>query len=715
LPPLYKKIKIEHMGIMGFLRNKAGIIIVGVIGLSIVAFLLSDAIRLGSPFWNANSNQVGEIAGQKIDIQEFNTKVEQNANNFKQQMGSSNLNAQMMAYVVENTWNQTISEILLDKEVSRLGLEVGKNELNDMISGKNPDPQVVQAFGDPKTGQINLDQLNAFLTNLEKPDAAPALREQWGNFLVGLTQNRLSQKYFNLVKNSVYVTSLEAREDYSQRNKLANFTYVALDYKSIADNQVKASDDDFEAYYKENKFRFKNPQETRSFDYIVFDASPSKTDSAEIAAKITKLANDFRVSANDSLFVSINADTKSPIAYVRTGQLDPSLETLVFAAAKGALVGPVFSNGAYRLAKVLDTRVGPDSVSASHILLNPATEGGLDKAKAKADSLKKLIQGGTSFASLAAKFGTDGSKDKGGDLGTFGRGAMVAAFEEAVFNGQVGDLKIITTQFGVHIIKINAQKGSSKVVKVAVVDKALASGSKTQQAAYGKASDFLSKSTEGESFESLVKKSGLKKQTASDVLPTQGDVAGLENPRELVRWAYRAEVGDVSDQVFEMGDKFVVAKLSEVKEKGILPLAQLKKQIEPLVIKDVKAKRLQEKLEQALSGASNINQVAQKLGKPATPIQNIVLANPVLPGIGQENMLIGAIFGSQPGKLSKVIKGENAVFAYVLNGFVNPAPLVNTFKQKQQIAQFIQQRSSSDAFKALKESADIKDNRVKFF
>ena len=236
-----------------------------------------------------------------------------------------------------------------------------------------------------------------------------------------------------------------------------------------------------------------------------------------------------------------------------------------------------------------------------------------------------------------------------------------------------------------------------------------------QPLAYGKASDFLSKTTEGESFESLVKKSGLKKQTASDVLPTQGDLSGLENPRELVRWAYRAEVGDVSDQVFEMGDKFVVARLSEVKEKGILPLAQLKKQIEPLVIKDVKAKRLKEKLEQALSGTSNINQVAQKVGKPATVIQNIVLANPVLPGIGQENALVGAIFGSQPGKLSKVVKGENSVFVFVLNGFVTPEPLVNTFKQKQQVAQYIQQRSSSDAFKALKEGADIKDNRVKFF
>lgn len=124
------------MGIMGFLRNRAGIIIVGVIGFSILAFLVSDAIRLGSPFWAANNNQVGEVAGESIAIQDFNAKVEQNANNFKQQMGQSSLAPQMMAYVVDNTWNQTVSQILLEKEVSRLGLEVGKTELNDMISGK---------------------------------------------------------------------------------------------------------------------------------------------------------------------------------------------------------------------------------------------------------------------------------------------------------------------------------------------------------------------------------------------------------------------------------------------------------------------------------------------------------------------------------------------------------------------------------------------------
>ncbi|WP_309425077.1 SurA N-terminal domain-containing protein [Daejeonella oryzae] len=700
---------------MSFLRNRAGAIIVGVIGFAIVAFLLGDAIQVGTPFWQASQNEVGEVAGETISIQEFNDKVEVNSNNFKQQMGQSNLNAQMTAYVVENTWNQTISQILMDKEIKRLGMQVSKNELNDLITGKNPDPQVVQNFGDPQTGQVNRAQLNSFLDNIKTQDPNSELSKQWTQFLVNIRLNRLSEKYNNLVKNSLYVTSLEAREDYSQRNKLANFKYVSLDYSSIADAEIKLTDEDYKTYYNENKHLFKNPEETRTFEYVVFDANPSKEDSIETKARINKLVTDFRATTNDSLFVSINSDTKTPVSYVRKGQLDPALDSLVFSASSGTLVGPIFSNGTYRLAKVLDVKVGPDSVTASHILINPAAEGGLDKAKVKADSIKNLIQSGASFAELAAKFGTDGSKEKGGELGTFARGAMVPAFEEVVFNGKPGDLKVISTQFGVHVIKINAQKGSSKVAKVALVDKALASSNKTQQEAYGKASAFLSQADNAKSFDEQVKKSGYRKLIAENVNASQASIAGIENPRELVRWAFKSDEGDVSDQVFEMDNKFVIAKLITVSEKGTLALDKVKNQIEPMVRKQVKAKKLKEKLTNALSGVNSIDQLAQKVGKTAVPVQNVVFANPMIPGVAQENKVVGTVFGSKPGKLSPVIEGENGVYVIVLNGFSNPAPLTNAFKQKAQISQGLVQRAPTETFKVLRDKAEIKDNRVKFF
>ncbi len=703
------------MGIMSFLRNRAGIIIVGVIGFAIVAFLVSDAVRLGTPFWKAHQNEVGEVAGETIPIQDFQSKVEVNTNNFKQQMGQGNLNPQMAAYVIENTWNQTVSQILMDKEINRLGLQVSKNELNDLITGKKPDPQIIQNFGDPKTGTINRAQLNSFLEKVRTEDPSSQLSQQWTSFLLNIRQNRLTEKYNNLIKNSMYVTSLEAREDYNQRNKLANFQYVTLDYASIPDNQIKITDEDYKKYYNENKFKFKNPDENRTFEYVVFDANPSKADSADLKAAITKLAADFKASNNDSLFVSINSDTKTPLKYVHKGQLDPAVDSVVFKSEKGAFIGPVFSNGTYKMAKVLDVKMSPDSVKASHILINPATEGGLDKAKAKADSIKNLIQKGASFADLAKKFGTDGTKDKGGDLGIFARGSMIPVFEDAVFDGKTGDLKVITTQYGVHVIRIEAQKGASKVAKVALIDKALTSSNKTQQEAYAKASAFLSVATNAKAFDEDAKKMNYTKLIAENITPMQGSVQGLDNPRELIRWAFKADEGDISNQVFEIGTKFAIAKLVSIREKGTLTLDQVKKQIEPMVRNQIKAKMQSDKLNKALSGSSNIAQVAQKVGKTATPVQNIVFANPVIPGIAQENKVVGSVFGSQPGKLSKVIEGDRGVYVFVVNGFTNPAPLTNAFKQKQQIAQGLTQRAPGEAFKALRDKADIKDNRVRFF
>ena len=156
------------MGIMGFLRNRAGIIIVGAIGFAIVAFLVSDAVKMGGSFMKASQTEVGVVDGEAIPVLKFNEQVELNSNNFKQQMGQSNLDPQMTSYIIENTWNQAISKILMDKEITRLGLQVSKNEINDLITGKNPDPQILQNFGDPQTGRLNRMQLNSFLDNIKQ-------------------------------------------------------------------------------------------------------------------------------------------------------------------------------------------------------------------------------------------------------------------------------------------------------------------------------------------------------------------------------------------------------------------------------------------------------------------------------------------------------------------------------------------------------------------
>src|SRR5690606_31285516 len=278
--------------------------------------------------------------------------------------------------------------------------------------------------------------------------------------------------------------------------------------------------------------------ETRSLAYVVFDASPTAQDTARVEATITELKAQLTETKTDSLFAAVNSDTKYPYIFRKQGEFSPALDTLVFNAPVGTTDGPVLAHGRFEIAKVVESAVGPDSVKASHILLNPAIEGGTDKTAAKADSIKGLIEKGESFAALAIQFSMDeGSKINGGELGTFGRGMMVPAFENAAFGARKGEVVIATSQFGTHIIKVEDQIGSSRFVKAAVIDKQITSGRETLEAAYRQATQFFGQIGSSD-FEEAANQQGLSVQKADDVTAMETNLMGAEVPRELVRWAF---------------------------------------------------------------------------------------------------------------------------------------------------------------------------------
>ncbi|SEL66454.1 peptidyl-prolyl cis-trans isomerase D [Parapedobacter koreensis] len=703
------------MGFMNYLRNRAGVIIVVFIGFAIFAFLLGDVINYGTPFWARHQNQVGSINGESIDINDFNAQVDQTSEMFRQQMGGGTLSPQMKSWAVQQVWGQYLNRELLKNEVERIGLSVGRTELNDLVQGDSPAMQIQQAFRNPQTGQFDRTQLTSFISQVGTLPQGHEAHGQWEALLQNIIDERLSAKYTNLINNSIYVTSLEATEEYNQRNKLANFEYVLLDYSTVADSAVKVTDQDYKEYYNENKGVFKNPEETRNMEFVVFDASPTAQDTARVKASIEDLKAQLAESTTDSLFAAVNADTKYPYIFRKQGEFPPALDTLVFNAPIGTVVGPVRSNGGFEIAKVIETKVGPDSVKASHILLNPATEGGMDKATAKADSIKGLIEKGESFAALAVQFSVDeGSKINGGELGTFGRGQMVPAFENAAFDARNGDVVVATSQFGIHIIKIENQIGSSRVVKAAIVDKQVNSGQETMDAAYGKATQFFG-AINSANFQETATQQGLSVLQADNVTAMETMLSGTEVPRELVRWAFEADKGDISDKVYESETKYIVAKLTDVHKKGQLPLEAVKGDIESIVRNRVKAKQLIAQATEAANGATGLAQVGQKLGKTPTLAENIVFANPVIPGVAQENAVVGTVFGLQPKQPSKPIRGSQGVYIVEVTGFVNPAAPTDLSAQKRQITQSLAQRTWSMAFRALQDKADIVDNRARFF
>ncbi|RYE17122.1 MAG: peptidylprolyl isomerase, partial [Sphingobacteriaceae bacterium] len=357
------------MGIMSFLRNRMGTILVVVIGLALFAFIIGEVVHYGSSFMNGDRTTIGEVNGDKINYEDYAAKLDQNMQNFKQQSGQQSMNPQMVSYVQQSTWNQQISQIILQKQIAKLGLTVGDNESISLVQGSNPSQQIIQAFTNRETGQFDRQQLMGFLQNINSSKADPATKAQWAGFVNQIIEGKKSEKYLSLIRNGLYVNSLEAKDDYEARNKIANFKYVSLDYTSIPDNQIKLTDDDYNTYYNEHKNEFKNPEETRTLNYVVFNAAPSKADSAVVKEQIDKLMDGLKTSKNDSLFVAINAATPAPLVYQKKGQLEPALDSVMFNAAPGFVYGPYLSNGAYKIAKLINAEVGPDSVKARHILI----------------------------------------------------------------------------------------------------------------------------------------------------------------------------------------------------------------------------------------------------------------------------------------------------------------------------------------------------------
>jgi peptidyl-prolyl cis-trans isomerase D len=389
------------MGIMSFLRNRMGLILVIFIAFALFAFIAMDVVRYGRSFFSGDNNLVGEVAGEKITIEDFNNTVERNSAQFKQQSGQGNISPQITTYIQGNTWNEYLSKLIIKKEVEKIGLDVGEDETGAMTTGNNPDPQIVQSFTDPKTGQFSRANLISTIQNIAALKADDPEKKRWGQFIEDLIQAKLAEKYMALATNGLYVNSLDAKDDYEARNKIVNFKYTSLDYASVPDSKITLTDADYSDYYDAHKKEFDNQQELRNIDYVSFNAAPSKDDSVTIKEQISKLEPAFKASTNDSLFVQINSETKAPLVYQHKGKLDPAIDSIMYNAKPGFTYGPYLSNGSYNIAKLVDSRISPDSVKARHILIDPNAVGGMDKAIARADSLKKLIEAGKSFADLA--------------------------------------------------------------------------------------------------------------------------------------------------------------------------------------------------------------------------------------------------------------------------------------------------------------------------
>ncbi|MFN5794611.1 MAG: peptidylprolyl isomerase, partial [Bacteroidota bacterium] len=362
-----------------------------------------------------------------------------------------------------------------------------------MVQGKNPHPSVKQAFTNPQTGVFDPNQVIQFLKNMDK-DETGATKERWINFEQAVKQEKIANKFYTMIKKGIYVTKAEVKRANVAQNKIFKFTYASQKYFSVPDSIFKVDESELKKYYGENKNKYNQDYDSRSIEFVSFDVNPSDEDRNAAMQDILKLGNEFAVATNDSEFVNINSDSKFQEKYFSKAELNKNIDTL-YNSSIGKIVGPYLEGNTYKIAKLSKIKMVPDSVKARHILVK-AINGDMSKAKAKADSLKKLIKAGANFDELARVNSEDpGSGAKGGDLGFFKEGMMVKPFNDACFNGNVGDMPIVESQFGIHLIEVMAKGKESKKILVSFLDRQIDASSKTFGLIFQQASEFAGKNT----------------------------------------------------------------------------------------------------------------------------------------------------------------------------------------------------------------------------
>jgi peptidyl-prolyl cis-trans isomerase D len=723
------------------LRKRSGLL-VGIVGVALLAFVLTGLFEKNGSIFGNSDKVVGEIAGKSIEINVFKNKVDEAVDNQKRSSKKSSLSVEETDGIVQQVWNQMINEYVMVKEYEKLGIAVSDDELYDLmvthphsaLIRNISDPQtgkIIPTFADAKTGEVSPDKIRAFSQSMTDEQEA-----QWSQLEDYVRQMRVIEKYNNLVKKGLYVTKSAAKREYFAQNTLSNIKYVIKNYKLLADSTIKTTEADLNAYYSAHQNAFKQDA-SRSLDYVTWDIAPSQEDIDNAKKAMEVIAIDFRTAksySDDSTLIIAESETRNfDQAFHTKGTLSPSIDTAMFTAETGTVVGPYEENGSLKVSKLLVTKMSADSAKVRHILIGYKDSGASptaitkEQAKTKADSILAALKKGGKFVDFVEKFSDDGGKKmppnkkegeyymgKGGDYGWLNaKSGFVEPFKNAGLDGKKGDLVIVESQFGYHIMEVLDTKGSQKKVQVGTIELKTEASSKTKQMIFSQATDFTIKNTTNELFQKSVTDQKLNKRVAEKLKENDKTIAGIESPKALIRWAYDNKLGTVSDPQ-EYGDKYLVAVITDVREKGIAPLEQVKEEVTAKVIQEKKAEIFTKEFVSAMAGNVSIETISANMKLPVEQAPNVNFMTNQIPGSSSEPAVMGAVSVQKAKTMSKPIAGKEGVFVIYVDSSV-PAPVLKDYSgpQKSQM-QNIQPRVDYEVFNALKENANIVEHLTKF-
>lgn len=705
------------MSALQFLREKAGVLVAGVIGVSLLLFVVSDFFGngRGQRIQARKYYEIGEIGGEIVSYQDFDLRI-QNLIEIYKLSGNTNIDEATTETLREQTWQQMVREKILDSQYQKLGIGVSSEEVDELVLGDNPHQIVQQLFTDQETGIFNKSFLVNFLKQIEFDEAA---NRYWLFFENEIVNDRMNVKYNNLVAKGLYVTSKQVAFDTILAMNTVDFSYIIKNYASLPDSSVTISDSEIQAYYSKHKQNFKRSS-LRDIEYVTFDVVPSEDDIKQTEEWITNIKEEFAASDDPVQFINLTADSRYSGLFIPLDIVPENLQDFASNEDLSTVFGPYVENESYKVARLIEVANRPDSVHVRHILLSPDETRSIADVRLMADSILNLIKTGTSFESLAATISDDqGSAQIGGDLGWFPEGRMVVPFNNACFSGKKGDIKIAETTFGVHIIEILAQSKDTRKYNIGIVDRAIMPGSATNQKAYSEASQFAGTNDTYEKFNEAIASQGLNKRVANDIAPQQKTLPGLENPRSLIISLFQSEKGKIildnnQQAVFEVDDKYVVAYCTKVQEDGIAPVADVENDIRFILIKDKKAEMISSEFNKYSGEDMTLDDIARSMVLTVQEATDINFRSYTVPGAGNEPALIAAASVAPEGTVAGPVEGSNGVFMLTVNS-VTKSENEDLKLLQERLTTTFQMRGNYEAYEALRKNANIIDRRYKFY
>ncbi|KPM32661.1 PpiC-type peptidyl-prolyl cis-trans isomerase [Croceitalea dokdonensis DOKDO 023] len=706
------------MAILENIRKRTTVLIL-IIGLALFAFVISGVFTSNDFSGGKVGSAVAEVNGEAISIDAFRRKVEQASRQYGPNFSSTQL--------VNKVFDQEVKSAILSQQFQDLGIDVESDQIIEFIknTGYAQDP----TFHDDN-GVFNEEVFKRTIADWKETN--PLAYDNWLNIENQIMQSAKEQMYYNLVKAGVGATLTEGQFDYKLANEKVDLQFVRIPYSSIPDSTVQVSKDEIKAYIKEHEDDFKQ-EEARDVRFVFFEEKPSLEDENAIKNAVTQLMEDseeynedrdttytiagFRNTKDMAAFLDRNSDTKFDTIYKAKAELPAVAADTLMALPVGAVYGPYRDGDSFKVSKIMDAKPN-GSVKASHILIayegaeraNPDIKRTKEEAAAEAKRLfAEAKKSGVEFTTLARENSDGPSAPRGGDLGYFQEGIMADEFNDFCFGNDVGDIGLVETQFGFHVIKIDDKRN---LLQVATLSRAIEASEETINTLFTNATKFemAAVDAEAENFDDIAKESELTVRPVNKLKAMDENLPGLSAQRSIVQWAFNEDtnVGDIKR--FDLAEGYAIVQLTKMHKGGLMTSEDASPQVLPILRKKKKAERII-----AENKGRNMDEVMANNGVTKSTATAVTRKSPTLAGAGREPMVVGTAFGLDEGQTSALIEGQSGVFMVTVTKKTPATELPNFSTFANTLTTNNRNAVNTSVYNALKEKAEIEDSRAIFY